>query len=94
MKVNTDDMRTFASEINTLGNDYQTKITDLFSKFVNLPDTKEWTGGRANDYVKLVLLDKSDLMSVGAGIKSFSKIITEDANMLDSTVAKVKKGED
>ncbi len=94
MKINTDEMRAIATDINTLATDYQTKITDLYNKFINLPETKEWTGGRAKDYVKLVLLDKNELMGVGDGIKSFSRIITESANMVDSTVTKVKKGED
>lgn len=94
MKINTDEMRAIATDINTLATDYQKKITDLYNKFINLPDTKEWTGGRANDYVKLVLLDKNELMGVGDGIKSFSRIITESANTVDSTVTKIKKGEE
>lgn len=94
MKINTDEMRNHAAAINSLAADYQSKITELFNIFVNLPDTKEWTGGRARDYVKLVLLDKNDLMSVGEGIKSFSKVITESANMIDTTVTKAKKGEE
>ncbi len=94
MKINTEEMRNHAAAINSLAAEYQGKITELFNKFVNLPDTKEWTGGRAKDYVNMVLLDKNELMNVGDGIKSFSKAITESANMIDTTVTKAKQGEE
>lgn len=94
MKVNTDEMRNCSKAISALAAEYQGKITELYNKFINLPETKEWTGGRAQDYVKMVLLDKPDLMSVGDGIKSFSKLINESANIFDSTITKAKKGEE
>lgn len=94
MKINTDEMRNHAKAISDLAAEYQAKITDLYNLFINLPVTQEWTGGRARDYVKLVLLDKQELMNVGDGIKSFAKTISDSANMLDTTISKAKRGEE
>ena len=94
MKVNTDEMRIHSKAISSLAAEYQAKITKLYNIFVNLHETKEWTGGRANDYVKLVLLDKNEMMSVGDGIKSFAKTIDACANKSDVTITKAKRGED
>ena len=49
MKVNTDEMRNCSKAISALAAEYQGKITELYNKFINLPETKEWTGGRAQD---------------------------------------------
>ena len=40
-----------------------------------------------------VLLDKSEMLAVGNQIKAFAKIISDDANLLESNASKVGKGE-
>lgn len=94
MKANTNEMRNIASEIKALAVEYQTKVSQLYTKISNMPSvTKEWTGNKAQEYVRYVLLDKQELMSVGDQIKAFAKVITDDANLIDNTVAKVRKDE-
>lgn len=95
MKANTDEMKNIASEINSLAVEYQTLITNLYNKFANMPTvTREWTGNKASEYVKYVMLDKSDLISIGSRIKDFSKIIINDANLIESNSEKLRKDEE
>ena len=94
MKANTNEMRQVAADIRALATEYQTKISQMYTKFVNMPNgTKEWSGGQAERYVKLVLLEKQDLMSVGDQIKNFAKVISDDANIIDNNAANVRKDE-
>lgn len=94
MKANTDEMRRIASEINSLAVQYQKTISDLYTKFSEMPTvTKEWIGNKAQEYVSYVMLDKPDMLSVGDKIKSFANAITDDANLLDSNISKIRKDE-
>ena len=94
MKANTTEMKNIAAEIRGLAVDYQTKISQMYTKFSNMPvETKEWTGNKAREYVGYVLLDKPDLLAVGEQIKAFAKVITDDANLLENNLAKVRKDE-
>ncbi len=94
MKINTNEMHRIASEINALAVDYQALISDMYSRFSNMPsETHEWTGNQAKKFVGYVLLDKSDLMSVGDKIKGFSKIIKDDATLVEGRVSKIWKDE-
>lgn len=94
MKANTNEMMRIAREINSLAVEYQTLISNLYTKLSNMPSTtKEWTGNKAQEYVNYVLLDKQDMMSVGDKIKGFSKLITNDANILEANSAKIRKDE-
>jgi hypothetical protein len=88
-------MRRLASEINSLATQYQKLISDLYNRFSNMPfTTGEWIGNQAEKYVNIVLLDKSDMMSVGDRIKDFSKVITDDANLLESSCSKIMEDEE
>ncbi len=94
MKANTMEMKNVSAEIQGLAVDYQTKISQLYTKFSNMTSvTKEWTGNKACEYVRYVLLDKPDMLAVGNQIKAFAKIISDDANLLESNASKVGKGE-
>lgn len=94
MKTNTNEMRNIAKEINNLANEYQTKISKMYTKFTNMPfETKEWTGNQANRYVNYVLLDKPDLLSVGNKLKDFSKIINATADLLEKNDLNVREDE-
>lgn len=94
MKANTNEMRQIAADIRALATEYQTKISKMYGKIANMPNgTKEWSGGQAERYVKLVLLEKPDLMSVGDQIKDFAKIINDDASILENNAANVRKDE-
>ena len=94
MKANTNEMKRIAGEINSLAVEYQTLISNLYSKISNMPSvTKEWTGNKAQEYVSHVLLDKQDMMSVGDKIKGFSRLITNNANVLEANSAKIRKDE-
>lgn len=95
MKANTNEMHRVASEINALAVQYQTLISGLYTKFSNMPTTtKEWVGNKAQEYVNYVLLDKPDMLSVGDKIKSFAKVIDDDANLLDTNSSKIRKDEE
>lgn len=94
MVANTDEMKRIASEINALATEYQTKISKMYSKFSNMPTgTGEWIGEKSEEYVGYVLQDKSDLMAVGDKIKSFAKVIEDDAVQLESTISLVRGDE-
>ena len=94
MKANTMEMRQIASEIKALAVDYQTKISQMYSKFSNMPTvTNEWTGGQAQKYVSYVLLEKQDMMFVGDQLKEFAKVIADDATLLENNAASVRKDE-
>lgn len=94
MKANTNEMRRIASEINSLAVQYQTLISGMYTKFSNMPvSTKEWVGNKASEYVNYVLLDKSDMLSVGDKIKSFARTIESDANLLETNSSKIRKDE-
>ena len=94
VKANTMEMRQIASEIKALAVDYQTKISQMYSKFSNMPTvTNEWTGGQAQKYVSYVLLEKQDMMFVGDQLKEFAKVIADDATLLENNAASVRKDE-
>lgn len=94
MKANTNEMRQIAADIRALATEYQTKISKMYSRFANMPSgTKEWSGGQAEKYVKYVLLEKQEMLNVGDQIKKFAKVIGDDANILDSNAAVVRKDE-
>lgn len=93
MKANTDEMRKIANEISSLATRYQTLITNLYNKFSNMSTTKEWVGNRAQEYVEYVMLDKPEMISIGNRIKNISKVIMDDANLLDTNISKIRKDE-
>jgi len=85
MRTDTSEMKSIANEINQLAVQYQTKISQIYNKFSQMPTvTKEWTGNRAQEYVGYVMLDKSDMMLVGDRIKDFARDIMDAANKMES----------
>ena len=95
MEANTDEMRRIASELNTLANNYIEAINKLYQRISEMPTvTKEWTGNQAERYASIVSNDKSSMTEVGNKIKQFARIITDDANHIDTQVARVLKGEE
>mgnify|MGYP002522107006 CR=1 FL=1 len=94
MRVDTTEMKSIASEINQLAVQYQTKISQMYNKFSQMPTvTKEWTGNRAQEYVSYVMLDKTDMMLVGDKIKDFSRAIVDAANKMESCEATARGDE-
>lgn len=84
MRVDTTEMKSIANEINQLAVQYQTKISQMYNKFSQMPTvTKEWTGNKAQEYVSYVMLDKSDMMIVGDRIKDFARDIIDAANKME-----------
>lgn len=87
-------MKRIAREISSFATQYQNIITDLFTRFSEMPNiTREWIGQRAEQYVSYVMLDKQGLLKVGDQIKDFSDAIIEDANVLDACSSKARKEE-
>lgn len=93
VKADTNEMRRIASEINSEAIRYQALITGLFNRFANMSQTREWVGKRAQDYVGYVMLEKPDLMSVGDKLKNLSKVILNDASLLETTSVKIETDE-
>ncbi len=94
MKANTVEMKRIASEIDSLANEYKILISALYTRFSNMTtDTHEWTGNKANEYVKYVMQDKASMNAVYSKIKSFAKALSDEADLIDLTVAKVRKDE-
>ena len=95
MDANTDEMRRIATELNTLANSYLEAINKMYQRISEMPTvTKEWTGNQAQRYASIVSNDKSSMTEIGTKIKQFAKIINDDANQIDTQVARVLKGEE
>ena len=94
MNANTDEMRKVAAEINTLATNYLTKVDKMYQRISEMPTiTMEWTGNQAERYASIVMNDKQSLVEIGNKIKQFAKMINDDANHIDTQVARVLQGE-
>ncbi len=92
MLVRTKEMIQTAQDINSLIVEYQTLISNMYSRIGEMPSTC-WSGTRANEYIQYVLLDKDNLMAVGDKLKSFTNTIINDANMYANAASKIWKDE-
>ena len=92
MLVRTKEMIQTAQDINSLIVEYQTLISEMYSRLVDMPSFC-WSGTRANEYVQYVLMDKDNLMSVGDKLKGFTTTIMNDANMYANAASKIWKDE-
>lgn len=91
MKVNTEEMKRIANEINNLATEYQAKMNKFYTKLADMPNSEAWTGPSADRYARAVLLDKPDMVKIGDRIKEFSKSIISSANTLDEKAKKEEK---
>ena len=91
MKVNTEEMRRIANEINNLATQYQNKINKFYLKLSDLPNSEAWIGPSSERYARAVLLDKPDMLKIGDRIKDFSKSIARSANTLDEQSKKEER---
>ena len=91
MKINTEEMKRIANEINNLATQFQTKINKFYSKFSDMPSSSAWTGYGANRYARAVLLDKPDMLRIGDKIKDYSKSIVRSADTLDEMSKKEER---
>lgn len=95
MKANTKEIRNIASEINAKAVEYQIILSKMYRKFTDMPNvTQEWVGGRAKEYVNIVLLDKEEFMKVGETLKSYARALNDIANLIEDRSAKIRKDEE
>jgi uncharacterized protein YukE len=91
MKIDTEEMKRIANEINNLATQYQNKINKFYLKLSDMPNSSAWTGNSANRYARAVLLDKPDMLRIGDKIKDYSKSIVRSANTLDEMSKKEER---
>ena len=68
--------------------EYERLINNFFKRINEMPNTGEWTGNNAEEYSRIVLLDKNDYINFGQGIKDIAKEMTVFANNTQELVQK------
>lgn len=93
-KVDTDKLRSIAKDIDLLVNDCKIEINNVYNRINNMPSTtREWVGNTANDYARLVMLEKKGAMNTMDDVKKYSTTLKNIASEVDRIIAKAKEEE-
>lgn len=67
-------------------NDFDLQINNYFKKLNQIPITGEWTGNNAEEYARVVLLDKEMYLKYSEGIKKIAREMQNLSSKLDNDV--------
>ncbi len=92
--INTIEVDSIAKDINTLANEYNDEINNLFRRFAEVPTgTQEWVGGQASFYFNKVALDKKQYVDFANKLRSISNKLYSDIYEVNSCLKKNINGE-
>lgn len=83
----TTNIKDISTELINIANEYNIEITNLFKRLLNIPtESKEWVGNKADEYVKIVSLDKQQYIDFYNSLKEFANKLSETADNIENCV--------
>ncbi len=82
-------------EIINIANEYDIEMTNFFKMITNIPydGSQSWTGNKAEEYSKVVALDKETYENFGNLINEFGNLIISSSESIDSCIKSSENGE-
>ena len=92
--INTIEVDSIAKDINTLANEFNNEINNLFQRFAEVPtSTGEWFGGQASFYFNRVAKDKKQYVEFANKLRDVSNKLYSDIAEVNSCLKKNINGE-
>ncbi len=87
--INTIEVDSIAKEINTLANEFNNEINNLFNRFAEVPTTtQEWVGDQASFYFNTIAQDKKQYVDFANKLRNVSNKLYSDIAEVNSCLKK------
>lgn len=92
--INTIEVGNIAKDINTLANEFNHEINNLFHRLAEVPNsTGEWFGGQASYYFNTIAKDKNQYIEFANKLRDISNMLYLNVSEVNSCLKKNINGE-